>query len=274
MKYLFFDIDGTLVSRKLGLVPSAKKAIDLTRQKGNKVFLSTGRHLGALFSVQDLEVDGVIYCNGGGIMIDNEIVCIREIPHDICSKTVFQAEEREGRYSLMTSDKLFKNKKEMDFFIHNAFFDDRYKDKGPEEKIQAFGAHPFTDYRHEPILKIDIGFDTEEIMEDFEKHMSEDLQLASTAGYHIELGKRSGEITRKGVNKGTAIQQVVSHFGGSMDDTFGFGDSNNDLEMLQMCHTGIAMGNAFEEIKQIADFITEDTDHDGIYKAMEHFDLI
>ena len=41
MKYLFFDIDGTLVSHEKGLIPSAKEAIEKTRKKGNKVFIST-----------------------------------------------------------------------------------------------------------------------------------------------------------------------------------------------------------------------------------------
>lgn len=272
MKYLFFDIDGTLVSHEKGLIPSAKEAIEKTRKKGNKVFISTGRHLGSLFSLEDLEVDGIIYCNGGGIYIDGKTVLQREIPHDICSRTVFLAEERDGRYSLMSDYKLFKNKKEMDFFKSHSFQDERFA--SAEEKMKCFGAYPFTEFRYEPILKIDIGFDTEEIMADFEKHMPSDLQLASTAGYHIELGKRSGEITRKGVNKGTAIQEVMKFYNGSMEDTFGFGDSSNDLEMLQMCNVGIAMGNAFDEVKKISDYITDTIDNDGIAKAMEHFDLV
>ena len=69
MKYLFFDVDGTLYSHNTGLVPSAKKAIEETRAKGNKCFIATGRHLGSLHAVKDLEVDGIIFCNGGGIYI-------------------------------------------------------------------------------------------------------------------------------------------------------------------------------------------------------------
>ena len=172
----------------------------------------------------------------------------------------------------MTDDKIFKNQKEMDFFIQHSFKDERFS--SPEEKIRLFGAHPFTDFRYEPILKIDIGFDSEEIMEDFEKHMPSGLHLASTAGYHIELGKRSGEITRKDVNKGTAIQEVVRMLHGNMEDTYGFGDSSNDTEMLQMCHTGIAMGNGFEDVKKMADYVTDDINEDGVAHAMERYGLL
>ncbi len=272
MKYLFFDIDGTLVTHEQGLVPSAKQAIDATRAKGNQVFLSTGRHLHALSAVKDLEVDGILYCNGAGIYYNGEIVATYPISHEICSKTVFQAEEREGAYSLLSSYVTFKNIKEEARLLKLLPMDIRYDTF--EEKMAALGAKPFTEFRYEDILKIDIGFDTEEIMDGFMHVMDHDLQLASTAGYHVEEGKRSGEITKKGVNKGTSIEKLMKMIGGRMEDTYGFGDSSNDLEMLTVCHTGIAMGNAFDEVKQCADFITKNANEDGIAYAMREFGLL
>ncbi len=272
MKYLFFDIDGTLVTHEQGLVPSAKKAIDTARAKGHKVFLSTGRHLHALAAVKDLEVDGILYCNGAGIYYNGEIVATYPIPHDICSRTVFQAEEREGAYSLLSSYVTFKNIKEEERLVKILPLDSRYS--SVEEKMAALGAKPFTEFRYEDILKIDIGFDTEAIMDDFLKEMHPELQLASTAGYHVEEGKRSGEITAKGINKGTSIQKFIAMVGGKMEDTYGFGDSSNDLEMLQVCHTGVAMGNAFEEVKKCADFITKTANEDGIAYALQELGLL
>ena len=66
----------------------------------------------------------------------------------------------------------------------------------------------------------------------------------------------------------------MKFYNASMEDTYGFGDSSNDLEMLQMCNVGIAMGNAFDEVKKISDYITDTIDNDGIAKAMEHFNLV
>ena len=48
----------------------------------------------------------------------------------------------------------------------------------------------------------------------------------------------------------------------------------NDLEMMEVCGTGIAMGNGTDEIKQHADYVTDEADNDGIYKALKHFELI
>ena len=53
-----------------------------------------------------------------------------------------------------------------------------------------------------------------------------------------------------------------------------FGDSMNDITMLQDCGTGIAMGNSTEELKKCADYVTNDASHDGIYNAMKHFQII
>ena len=143
-----------------------------------------------------------------------------------------------------------------------------------EQMVKELGLRPFTEYRNDEILKIDIGFASEEIMSDFLTVMNPQLKLASTAGYNISLGKRSGEITRVDVNKGTAIERLMKLVGGKMEDTYAFGDSNNDLEMLEMAGTGIAMGNGFAEVKLAADFITRDIDDDGIAFAMHHFGLI
>ncbi|MEE8808624.1 MAG: Cof-type HAD-IIB family hydrolase [Lactimicrobium sp.] len=272
MKYLFFDIDGTLVSHDHGLIASAKEAIEKSRQKGNLCFLATGRHLSSLFAVDGLEMDGVIYCNGAGIFMHDKILYTNPIPHAICSKTVFQAEERNGAYSLQSSYEMFKNVAEMERFEKSAAYDPRFTSFA--DKVQKFGAKPFTEYRNQEILKIDIGFATEEIMDDFLKVMSPELTLVSTAGYHIEEGKKSGEITRKGVSKGTAIEKLVEMLHGDMQDTYAFGDSGNDTDMIRRCHTGIAMGNGFDELKKEADYVTDDIDHDGLAKAMEHFDLV
>lgn len=272
MKYLFFDIDGTLVSHGTGLIPSAKEAIEKSRAKGNKVFISTGRHLASLQEIKALDVDGYIFCNGGGIMIDGEIVSTSPIIHDLCSKTVFQAEERNAAYTLLSSNVAFMNPTEIARLKSMQF--PFGKDASPQERMKRFGAVPFSEYRYEDILKIDIRFDSEEVMDDFITVMDEDLHLAANAGFNFEFGRKSGELTRRGVNKGAAVKRVVELLGGSMEDTFGFGDSNNDLEMIDACHTGIAMGNGLDSVKEIADFVTKDIAEDGIAYAMEHFDLV
>ena len=80
MKYLFFDIDGTLVSHDHGLIPSAKKAIGRSRQKGNLCFLATGRHLSSLWAVKDLDMDELDFWD---LVMDIEDTFSVEVDDDI-----------------------------------------------------------------------------------------------------------------------------------------------------------------------------------------------
>ena len=111
-------------------------------------------------------------------------------------------------------------------------------------------------------------------MNDFMAHMDPSLHLAATAGFHVNEGRRSGEITRQDVNKGSAIIRVVQMLGMDMNDTYGFGDSGNDVEMLETCAVGTAMGNASDDVKQKADCVTDTVENDGVYKAMKAYGLI
>lgn len=60
----------------------------------------------------------------------------------------------------------------------------------------------------------------------------------------------------------------------STDDCYAFGDSNNDISMFQAAGHGIAMGNACDELKNIADHVTTSVNDDGIYRGFEYYDLI
>ena len=54
----------------------------------------------------------------------------------------------------------------------------------------------------------------------------------------------------------------------------GIGDGENDIGMLQHCAIGIAMGNAADNTKKSADYVTDDIDEDGVYNALKHYGLI
>ena len=71
--------------------------------------------------------------------------------------------------------------------------------------------------------------------------------------------------------KGIGIASVLKYYGLKKDESLAFGDGNNDIEMLQAVETGVAMGNASEDLKAVADFICKDVTEDGIYHfCVEH----
>jgi hydroxymethylpyrimidine pyrophosphatase-like HAD family hydrolase len=87
-------------------------------------------------------------------------------------------------------------------------------------------------------------------------------------------GRDFGDFTQKHVNKASAIAILLDKLSLNRDDTFAFGDSFNDIEMLQYCQTGIAMGNAADDLKAVADYVTSDVSDKGIFNAFKQFGLI
>ena len=83
----------------------------------------------------------------------------------------------------------------------------------------------------------------------------------------------NGEIIIKGTNKGNAVRFVVEHLGLSMENTICFGDSMNDLEMVEVCQHSVVMGNGSEVLKSYATTVCESVHDDGVYHEMKRLGL-
>ena len=84
----------------------------------------------------------------------------------------------------------------------------------------------------------------------------------------------NGELINREFDKGRGIRRLCQHLGVDLQDTFGFGDSMNDLEMMQTVGVGVAMANGNERLKALADYVCPSVDEDGLAKAFAKFDLV
>ena len=82
------------------------------------------------------------------------------------------------------------------------------------------------------------------------------------------------DVISNGGGKAKGIEEILHHYGIKKEETMAFGDGENDIDMLAYCQIGIAMGNAHEDLKKVADYITEDIDNNGVELALKHFGLI
>ena len=82
------------------------------------------------------------------------------------------------------------------------------------------------------------------------------------------------DINAEGVNKAAGIRSFADYLGLDLSETMAFGDGGNDIPMLRAAGIGVAMGNASDEVKSYADYVTDHIDNDGLYKAFKHFNLI
>ena len=76
------------------------------------------------------------------------------------------------------------------------------------------------------------------------------------------------------MSKEFGLRKLAEELGYDLKDVYAFGDALNDMEMIKVAGVGIAMGNAKEELKAIADYVTDDINNDGIMKALKHFKLL
>ena len=82
------------------------------------------------------------------------------------------------------------------------------------------------------------------------------------------------DITSKGNTKQKGIDEIIRYFNIQLDETMAIGDGGNDISMLRHAAVGVAMGNASDEVKSVANYVTTSVDEDGIENALKHFNLI
>ena len=273
-KYLFFDMDGTLISRKERRIPqSAIDGITQEMKNGHRCFICTGRGYSMAQEFFDqLEFPGIVFSNGAGIAYNGEILETRNIHPSTVERLQNICEGLGGGYGLLTTTYTYQNEKERERMGKHFLM--REPGSDVDEYYERRGMKKMEDYQHESVQKMDFSFQSELTADVFFSRVPESLNTVVGGGYYKTAGRTGGEITASGVNKGTGIEHVLKMFSADVKDAYGFGDSSNDLEMLKVVGNSVAMGNGSDDVKHVADYITDDVDEDGLYNALKHFELI
>lgn len=255
IKALFFDIDGTLVSFKTHTIPSSTiDAINQAKQKGLKVFISTGRPKVIINNLGPLKFDGFITINGAYCFIGDEVIYKNSIPREDVEAVIKQVENNNLTSVFVTKDNM-KVANPSD--LSTEFSKDLAIPQLPNVSI-------------EEILKQEIfqisPFITEEQETDFMKL----LPGCASNRWHPTFT----DIVAKGNGKQRGIDEIISRIRIKLEETMAFGDGGNDISMLRHAAIGVAMGNARDQVKAAADYVTDTVDNDGIWKAFKHFNLI
>lgn len=256
IKAVFFDIDGTLVSFRTHSVPeSARLAIHRLRECGIKVFIATGRLLCHTDAVGDLEVDGYVTVNGGCCLTaSGEIIYEQAFPQQLLDK-VFELQEQYGFQSAVMTQK-------------NMYID--HISPAVKTIADMINIYPeVADVRQvaatQPVLQM-CPYVGPELEQEIMPHLPECVQSR-----WIDLFM---DINLKGIDKAVGARKVMEYYGLTMDEAMAFGDGGNDLALVRAVAVGVAMGNACDELKAEADYVTSSVDEDGVQRALEYFELI
>lgn len=249
VKAIFFDVDGTLVSHKMKAVPeSSRQALEKLAEKGILRVLATGRHMSELeqLPVRGIPFDGYITLTGQ-LTLDGEGKVIAGSPiTGVDKETLIRLfNEKTIPLSLVEKDRMYIN----------------FVDANTEAAQHAISSPvpELGEYKGEEIYQA-VAYLDEAGGQKLAKLLP-GCKLFRWDTYGIDIYSATG-------GKTVGIGQYLQAMGIRREETMAFGDGENDMDMLRYVQTGVAMGNAEESLKEIADYVTDTVEEDGLYKAM------
>jgi Cof subfamily protein (haloacid dehalogenase superfamily) len=274
-KAIFLDVDGTLID-DYGRVPdSAERAVREARANGHMVFLCTGRSMVELTpTVLDVGFDGYVLASGAYVQVGSDVLEHKRLSTEAVRHVADYFDAHGGGYYFQANDGVFASPKARDLL----------------RSIVAshVAADPaFAEVEHGLLTYVDtitvdgdpysmaitkaIYFDAVASIDELRAEFT-DFEIVPSSV--TVFGASAGEMMIPGVHKATGIDVLLKHVGVDLADTIAIGDSYNDLEMLERVAVGIAMGDAPQAIKDIADDVTAPTSEDGIRLAFLRYGLI
>jgi len=262
MKTVFFDIDGTLVDIMRGLDEPSPVTVKAFRElkKEHRAIIASGRSYGMLpKSILDLEPSGLLLMNGSCFLLDGKELFSYSVEEEDVHAVIDFFSDHEGVYFLETANEVI--------FTNEAGTKKLYK------LLEGFEDHsiylPPERFTNEKICMISVYFEKWETGKEFEDLFKErfdiTLQFPDLPYYDCNV---------PGINKATGIRHYLEMEGLDIKDSYAFGDSVNDLQMMEEVGTSVAMGNALKEVKDRADLLTEDVLEDGVTRALIRLGLI
>ena len=254
-RYLFFDIDGTLIAGgyETGFIPeSAKEALRRLREQGHFLAIATGRSNAMAKEIMRMAgIENMVSDGGYGITLNNILLGIKPLPKDQICELIRECDERGFPWGLQTDDSDTRLAPDERFYeaTHDTYLKTRVvTGLRPENSEIIYKAYVACAPPLEDTLR--------------------SLEPLPRARYHKEY------FFVEPTYKDEGIRAVMDHLKAPYRDAIVFGDSYNDLSMFTDEWTKVAMGNAVQELKERADYVTTDVDRDGIYNACAALGLI
>lgn len=255
IKAIFFDIDGTLVSFQTHQIPSSTlKALKQLKQNGIKIFIATGRGKDGLDVIKDIPFDGYITLNGQYCYNEEELIYENTIqPTDLQALLDYLKKEPFPCGFTEENTKYFNMRDERVDEIHSITHNDDHPAGDCSQVI------------HHKVYQCMCFVDEQK-----EKELLQIMPHCTSARWHPLFC----DISPQGGTKQNGIDQFLKYYHLDLAETMAFGDGGNDIQMLKHVNRSVAMGNANDEVKNIADYVTDSVDDNGIEKALKHFKLI
>lgn len=260
-KVVFFDIDGTLYLASIGVPESTLLSIEQLKQNNIKVVLCTGRARAMIpESILNIGFDAVIAGAGTYLSIDDKLIYSNSLDSSV-TKDMITNIRKYGFIPVLEGHEVSYYDAETDNEI--------YKKAMTKYFIEAM---PYMEAIPQNYDNLIIGKASAVYTKT--SNETELINLYKDSFTSVCHGNVLLEFIPKNTTKASGIKKYLELTGISLENTYAYGDSMNDLEMLQYVKYGVAMGNSSPELKEKASYITSSISEDGIYNSLKEFGLI
>ena len=255
IRAIFFDVDGTLISHKISdMAESTLYALGKLHEKGILLFLATGRHVRELerLPLHHFPFDGYVTMSGQ-ICYDRDfqVLFSNPIGDEDVKKLAEMFREKKKPLIFKTKDSLYANL--IDDLLIRVM--DSISTPLPEVR----------EYQGEPLYMASA----------FGTPAETDAVIKELSGCRASVWHSDAvDIVPTESGKIIGIRKILEHFGLSREEILAIGDGGNDMDMIQNSGLSVAMGNAGDELRRSADYVTTSVDDDGILHALQHFHLL
>ena len=270
-KLVFIDIDGTLTPPGSNVPPlSAQKAVKDARAAGHKVFLCTGRNPDMLSPVLAYGFDGAVASGGGYVFSESDVLFD-------CPMT---PEQQEKALRLFAENGIYRTIEAKDAsYCDDGMGEFLERISGGNSELlrwrkaieQDLGIRSINLYDGRPIYKIVFMCEKKEqlrpVMEELEGEFYFLVQDVTNGTYV------NGELVNRRFDKGSGVRQAAKYLGFAREDCIGFGDSMNDLEMIQNVGVSVCMANGSPTLKERCTMVCPSVEEDGLAWAFEKLGL-
>ncbi len=263
IKLVATDIDGTILKYNGEINHEVLDCIRTLDEKGVKVVLVTGRmHKSAKKIADELGIHNPIVSYQGALVRDNtlqeNIIYERYIPNDKAISIIDWCKKSDVHINLYINDDLYVEK------------ENEFTRKYAGHQHIPFNVVSFDEIKIDKVNKIllidyndadKITYLTNKLQEDYPE-----LFIVKSTDFFCEVCHREA-------TKGDGVKCLEDFYGITKDEVLTIGDHNNDIELIKAGGIGVAMGNATDELKAVADFVTDTVENNGFVKAIEKFVL-
>ncbi len=274
-KILFIDVDGTLVDYEGRIPESAVSAIRAARKNGHRVYICTGRSKAEVYApLWDIGLDGMIGGNGSYVEDRENVLMHKLITADQCRRIVDWLHGRGLEFYLESNNGLFASEHFENAALPAIRLYSKRKERPDADELTVRSIFPDMifdgDLYRDDLNKVSFILSSYQDFLDA-KAAFPDLAAGTWGGRGEEA--LFGDLGVKGIDKASAVHALIDYLGADIADTIAFGDAKVDIPMFECCAFSVCMGSGGPEAKAAADYVTDDVERDGLYKAFRHLGL-